>query len=85
MQLLKFYADWCGPCKIMQPVAEKIAQENNLELVEVNVDNDIELARQYDVRGIPTLVLLDEDANEIARHTGSQTQARVTAALGLTA
>lgn len=83
MKLLKFYADWCGPCKMMKPMVEKIANEHDLELVEVNIDNEHDLVHQYGVQGVPTLVLLDENAHEIGRNVGLRPQATVTAALGL--
>lgn len=67
---------------MMKPLAEKIAKQHDLELVEVNIDNHIDLAHQYGVQGIPTLVLVDGD-DEIGRHTGLHTQANITAALGL--
>jgi len=82
-KLLKFYANWCGPCVVMKPVAEKIAKEHELELVEVNIDTEKDLASEYGVTSIPTLVLL-EDGKEVARYSGAQTQTRVSSALGLT-
>lgn len=83
MKLLKFYADWCGPCRMMKPMVDQIAKEHDLELQEVNIDNDIELAHQYGVQGVPTLILLDENANEIGRNVGLLPKAIITAALGL--
>lgn len=80
--LLKFYADWCGPCKMYAPTVAKVASEHGLRLVSVNIDQERETAEQYGVCGIPTLILL-EDEKEVARHTGAQTQARTTVALGL--
>lgn len=81
--LVKFYADWCGPCRMMKPMVEKIADEHDLELVEVNIDNEIELAHQYGVQGVPTLVLLDENDHEIGRSVGLRPKSAVTASLGL--
>jgi thioredoxin len=80
--LYKFYATWCGPCKIMKPVVDKIASEHKLNLVEVDIDQHPELADAYEVRGVPTLVLV-EDEKVVARHVGAQPQRVVTAALGL--
>lgn len=79
--LIKFYADWCGPCQIMKPVVEKIAEKHNLALQEVNIDTSPDLAAKYGVRSIPTLVLVDGD--EEVRYTGANTEARVTEGLGL--
>lgn len=81
-KLIKFYADWCGPCKLMKPVADKIAEENNLKLIEINVDEQQNVAAKYGVRSIPTLVLL-QDGEEIARMTGASSFTRTTSALGL--
>lgn len=81
-KLIKFYADWCGPCKIYAPVVERVASAHDLELVTVNVDEEQELMKQYGVQGIPTLIL-EENGEEIARHTGATSTARTAAALGL--
>lgn len=61
--LFDFYADWCGPCKAMNPTIEalKTQYEGRLEVKKVNVDNQPELARQYNVRSIPTLILMAPD------------------------
>jgi len=67
----------------MKPLAEKIAEEHSLELVEVNIDNREDMAREYGVQGIPTLVLLDDGNNEISRLIGLQPQAKIASALGL--
>ena len=57
--IVDFYADWCGPCKMMSPVIDKIA-EDNAEIVKVgkvNVDNNQELAMKYNVMSIPTIII----------------------------
>jgi len=52
--LLDFYADWCGPCKMIGPVLDQVASENDdIKVVKVNVDENIGLAQQYGVQGIP--------------------------------
>ncbi len=59
--LLDFYADWCGPCKMIGPVLEQVASENpEIKVVKVNVDENIGLAQQYGVQGIPALFVLKE-------------------------
>ncbi len=67
-KVLKFSATWCNPCKQLAKSFELI--EADVEVVSVDVDENPELASQYRVRGIPTLVLLDGD-QEIARNTGA--------------
>lgn len=64
--LIDFYADWCAPCKMMSPVVEKIAEEQeNIIVFKVNVDNEPELAIKYGVMSIPTFVVVKngEEAN----------------------
>lgn len=58
--LLDFYADWCGPCKVLLPIVEELANENadNFTIAKVNVDKNPELARQFRVRSIPSLFFL---------------------------
>ncbi len=57
--LLDFYADWCGPCRMVSPVVDEIAEENPQYLVgKINVDNDPELAAVFGVSSIPTLVVM---------------------------
>lgn len=57
--LLDFYADWCGPCRIVSPIVDEIAEENPQYLVgKINVDEQEELAQEFGVFSIPTLVVL---------------------------
>ena len=57
--IVDFYADWCGPCKMMSPIIDKIAEENadNLKVGKVNVDENQELAMKYNVMSIPTILV----------------------------
>ncbi len=58
--LVDFYADWCGPCRMLAPILEQIEKENlvpGLKIVKVNVDEEPELAEKYSVMNIPTLYL----------------------------
>ena len=57
--ILDFYADWCAPCRMIGPVLEQIANEHeDIGVVKVDVDENIELANQFGVRGIPALFVL---------------------------
>ena len=60
--LVDFYADWCGPCKMLTPVLEELSNEyeGKATIVKVNVDNEGELASQFGVMSIPNLFLLKE-------------------------
>lgn len=64
--LVDFYADWCGPCKMLGPVLEKI---NDIDIIKVNVDMYGELSRKYGIMSIPCLILF-EDGKEIKRNLG---------------
>lgn len=68
--LVDFYATWCGPCKMMHPVIEEIAKENpNLKVIKVNVDSQEELAREYGIMSIPTIILF-KDGKIIQKNIG---------------
>lgn len=59
--LVDFYANWCGPCKMMSPVIDEIAEEiEDIKVGKVNVDENQELAIEYDVMSIPTLIIFKE-------------------------
>ena len=58
--LIDFYADWCGPCRMLSPIVDEIASErDDVVVAKVNVDDEPELAQQFGVISIPTLVVLD--------------------------
>ncbi|WP_135536816.1 thioredoxin [Halostella pelagica] len=55
--LTDFYADWCGPCQMLEPIVETLAAETDATVAKVDVDANQQLATAYGVRGVPTLVL----------------------------
>ena len=57
--LIDFYADWCIPCKRMNPVLEEFKTRSDVELVKINVDNHRDIALEYSVRSVPCFVYLD--------------------------
>jgi len=70
--LVDFYADWCGPCKIMAPVLDSFASDHTGELLVGKVDTDAApaVSARYGIRGIPTLILF-RDGAEVSRQTGA--------------
>ena len=79
--LIDFYADWCGPCRMMAPVIEEIAKESDGVVVgKINVDDEPELAQAFGVMSIPTLVVL-KGGVEVTRSTGARPKAQVLAML----
>lgn len=57
--LIDFWATWCGPCRMLAPIIEEIANEHNdIKVGKVNVDEEAELAEKFDIESIPTLVLI---------------------------
>lgn len=70
--LLDFWAEWCGPCRMLAPVLDQIAAERtDIKVGKVNVDNEPELARQFGVMSIPTLVVM-ENGEAVAQSVGVQ-------------
>ena len=70
--LLDFYADWCGPCRMVSPIVDEIAEERDDLLVgKVNVDNEPELAEQFGVFSIPTLVVM-KNGEIVNQSTGAR-------------
>ena len=56
--LIDFWAEWCGPCKMLSPVVDQISEEiDNVKICKVNVDDEPELASKYNIMSIPTLML----------------------------
>lgn len=58
--LVDFYADWCGPCQMLSPVIEQLEQESGIKVIKIDVDSLPNLARQYRVMAIPTLLLFED-------------------------
>lgn len=68
--LIDFYADWCPPCKKLSPIVEKVANENsNVKFVKINIDDEEELANNYNISSIPTLLFIKE-GNVIEKSVG---------------
>lgn len=69
--LIDFFATWCGPCKMVSPIVDQIAEENaDIKVCKINIDKQSELASAFGVMSIPTLVAL-KDGKEITRTVGA--------------
>ena len=69
--LVDFYADWCGPCKMLSPIVEEVAKENpDIKVVKIDVDLNNDLSYKYKAYSIPTLVVI-ENGEEVNRAVGA--------------
>jgi len=75
--LVDFYADWCGPCKMLSPVIDEIANEHpEFSVCKLNVDEGSAIAERYNVFSIPTLIVF-QNGKEISRMVGVQPKSRI--------
>ncbi len=80
--LVDYWAEWCGPCKMIAPVLDEVAGEfkDRLKVMKLNIDENAQTPRKYNVRGIPTLMLF-KGGDVIAQKTGALPKARLAAFL----
>lgn len=79
--LLDFWASWCGPCRMVSPVIDEIAEErSDIFVGKINVDEQRELATQFGVMSIPTLVVL-KNGREVNRSVGAKPKSQILAML----
>ncbi|MBP5415688.1 MAG: thioredoxin [Lachnospiraceae bacterium] len=75
--LVDFYADWCGPCKMVGPLVAQIADEHDdVAVVKVNVDDEMDLAEKFGVASIPTIILF-KDGKEAKKNIGAMSKAQL--------
>ena len=75
--LIDFYADWCGPCKMLSPIIENVANENeDIKVVKIDVDNAQDLAIKYQIYSIPTIVVI-KDGKETNRNVGIASKSQI--------
>jgi len=77
MKILKFYADWCAPCRSLSDTVESVRDQIALAVDEINIDTDSARAVQYNVRAVPTMIIVDDSDTEIRRHSGHMTAAEL--------
>ncbi|HCC06869.1 MAG TPA: thioredoxin [Clostridiales bacterium] len=79
--IVDFYADWCGPCKMMGPVMENISDEvENVSVCKVNVDKANDIAAKYNVMSIPTFIIF-KDGNQVETFKGAMPKEMITSKL----
>jgi thioredoxin 1 len=74
--VVDFYADWCGPCRVITPFLEEIQSEKGIEMVKVNIDESPNIASQYDVMSIPTLAIF-KNGEKVSVNIGAASKARI--------
>ena len=75
LEIKKFEADWCGPCRMLKPVFQQLESKygNSVKFSYIDVDKNNEIAQKYSVRGIP-LVVIEKDGKEVGRFSGVQSE-----------
>jgi thioredoxin 1 len=77
IQIIKFSADWCGPCKMLKPIWDNLTKTlKDVDFMPVNVDNDPDMATRFKIQAIPTLVFI-KDGSEVKRITGLVKEAEI--------
>ncbi len=74
--LVDFFATWCGPCKMLSPILEQVAQETDAEIVKVDIDESMDLARKFGIMSVPTMILF-KNGEEIDRATGLRQKSQI--------
>jgi thioredoxin 1 len=70
MKLLKFYADWCQPCKMLTKTISETQHELLANYDDINIEEQMETAMKYKIRGVPALVITNDSGDEIRRVSG---------------
>lgn len=70
MKALKFYATWCEPCKALSKIIEGAQDKITVPIENIDIEQNMELAQKYGIRGVPALVIVNEDGIEIKRQSG---------------
>ncbi|GHU12528.1 thioredoxin [Alphaproteobacteria bacterium] len=74
--VVDFYADWCGPCRMISPLLEEIQSEMTVDVVKVNIDESPDIASTYNIMSIPTLVIF-KNGEKISTNVGAASKARI--------
>jgi|TARA_B110000908_G_scaffold47557_1_gene58034 thioredoxin 1 len=74
VEVKKFYADWCGPCKVLTPLMENVKTKfSSVNFENIDIEKDYEIAQKYHVRSVPT-VIIEKNGKEVARMVGVQSE-----------
>ena len=74
--IVDFYGTWCMPCKILAPIVEKVAEEKNIKLAKVDVDENEGLVREYKIMSVPTLLIF-KDGKHVETSSGVVSENRI--------
>jgi thioredoxin 1 len=70
MKALKFYATWCEPCKALSKIIEGARDKITMPIEDIDIEQNMELAQKYGIRGVPALVIVDDEGKEVKRQSG---------------
>ena len=76
--LVEFWAEWCPPCKVLGPIVQSVASDfsDRLQVFQINSDEQVDLARRFDIMSVPTMLIFDEGAL-VGRMVGARSRARL--------
>lgn len=74
--LVDFYADWCGPCRMIMPMLEEVQTELGVDIIKINIDESPNIASEYDVMSIPTLIIFKK-GEKVSVNVGAASKARI--------
>ena len=69
MKLLKFYGEWCGPCKTQNSIIKNLGDRVTVPIEEIDIDDKFDMVKNWKVTSVPTMILINEDG-EVKRHNG---------------
>jgi thioredoxin 1 len=70
MSIMYFSAAWCGPCKMFKPIVQKVSQDLGTYVNYVDVDQNPDLVKKHSISSVPTIVITDDDGNQVFRQSG---------------
>lgn len=70
VKVTKWYAAWCGPCQVIAPEMDRMHAAGDINLTSINIEDDWAAARAAGIRGVPTIIVHDDEGNELHRYAG---------------